>query len=178
MADMTWDEAVQEVYAKAETMTADELLHRIEELCRQLPPGDPRVPSERGSALDVLGRESEAIPLYREALDRGLEGVSRERVTVQLASSLRNVGQAQEAVELLRGTEFSSALGGAPEAFRALALYSAGRSSEALAVALRALAATLPEYGGAVARYAEDLPADRADPRTASGSAKDPRRQQ
>ena len=43
------------------------------------------------------------------------------------------------------------------DAFLALALHDAGRPTEALAVALRRLAPTLPEYGRAVAAYADEL---------------------
>lgn len=156
MTDL-WTARLDAVYADASERTPEELVASVDELCRALEPGDPRIPLERAGVRDYLGREADAIPLYREALESGLDGVDRERAIVQLASSLRNVGQAQEAVDLLRDANFSGALGGAPDAFFALALQSAGQETEALAVALQALAAGLPEYGNAVARYAEDL---------------------
>ena len=56
---------------------------------------------ERGSALDSTGHPDEAIVLYRAALDAGLGEDRRRQAVIQLASSLRNLGQAPEAVALL-----------------------------------------------------------------------------
>jgi hypothetical protein len=41
------------------------------------------------------------VPLYRQALAVGVQSVRRRRAVIQLASSLRNVGQAAESVALL-----------------------------------------------------------------------------
>ncbi|MFT2707547.1 tetratricopeptide repeat protein [Clavibacter zhangzhiyongii] len=86
---------------------------------------------------------------------------------IQLASSLRNVGESAEAVALLEALPDDADAAGR-DALLALALHDAGRPTEALAVALRRLAPTLPGYGRAVAAYAEELAerarAEAADP--------------
>jgi len=41
------------------------------------------------------------VPLYRQALDLGLEGEGRRRAVIQMSSSLRNLDQPQESVALL-----------------------------------------------------------------------------
>src|SRR5258706_174635 len=64
-------------------------------------PDDPRVLYEYGGAFDSAGREDEAIPLYRKALANGLSGDYLPQLYLQLASSLRNVGQLDEAITML-----------------------------------------------------------------------------
>jgi len=64
-------------------------------------PDDPRVLYEYGGAFDSAGRENEAIPLYRQALAKGFSGDYLPQLYLQLASSLRNVGQLDEAIAML-----------------------------------------------------------------------------
>lgn len=118
-----------------------------------------RAAFERAGARDFLGLEEEAIPLYREALDRGLGGPERLQCLVQLGSSLRNVGDAEGAVHVLRSARAEAPAEGKDwvDAFLALALHSTGQTSQALAVALTALAPHLTLYGRAVRSYADDL---------------------
>ena len=120
---------------------------------------EARVAFERAGARDFLGLEGEAIPLYREALDRGLMEPERLQCLIQLGSSLRNVGDAQGAVHVLESARAEASGEGQDwvDAFLALALHSTGQTSQALAVALNALAPHLTLYGGAVTSYAEDL---------------------
>ena len=117
---------------------------------------------EWASAHDFLGREADAIPLYRAAITHGLTEPRHTQAVIQLASSLRNVGEATQAAALLGDLEPDGAVGAAPKAFLALALHDLGRLDEALAVALEALATTLPQYGRAVAAYADELRGDRS----------------
>jgi len=152
---------VDAVWASAAERTEEQVLADIDALVAERPADDAEALFEAASARDYAGLEAEAEPLYRAALRAGLEEPSMGRALVQLASTLRNLGRADEAVTLLRET-----LGGWPQhplatagrAFEALALVELGRADEAAGVALRALAGYLPEYGGAVARYTEDLP--------------------
>lgn len=111
----------------------------------------------QASDLDAAGREDEAIELYERALRLGLDEPRRAQAQVQLASSLRNVGRAPEAVEILRDMGEDASVGDAPRAFLALALADEGRKHEALVVALEALAWHLPRYDRAVTRYAGRL---------------------
>jgi hypothetical protein len=69
------------------------------------------------------------VPLYRKALEAGLTGERRRRAVIQLARSLRNLGQSQESVALLT-TEMdagSDHLDDAVRATLALALTDVGR---------------------------------------------------
>jgi hypothetical protein len=131
----------------------------LEKLVAELPPDDPVGLFERASAFDSTGHPDRAVPLYRAALERGLTGVRRRRAVIQLASSLRNLGQAAQSVELLRAERAAGPdeLDDAVAAFLALALTSVGRDREAVSVALTALAPHLPRYQRSLAAYAEDL---------------------
>ena len=132
-------------------------------------PADAVALYELAGAHDEAGREAEAIPLYREALVRGLVDPERSRAVVQLASSLRNVGELDEALALLDGDGDDAAaldpeLAASVAAFRALVLHDLGRHGEALAVALATLAPTLPAYRVSVEVSAQALPASDARP--------------
>jgi hypothetical protein len=118
---------------------------------------------ERASAWDSTGHPEQAVPLYRSALAAGLSGLRRRRATIQLASSLRNLAAADEAVALL-SAELAAPVSGEEAAlqdavcgFLALALVDAGRPREAAALALEALAPHLPRYQRSLAAYARDL---------------------
>lgn len=78
---------------------------------------------------------------------------------IQLGSSLRNLGRAEESVALLQ-TELdagSDDLDDAVRAFLALALTGVGREREAVSVAPTALAPHLTRYNRSLAAYALDL---------------------
>lgn len=120
---------------------------------------DPAGLFERASALDAADREAEAVPLYRRALARGLPPGPRRRAVIQLASSLRNIGDSAQAAELLTAELDAppDELDDAVRAFLALALADIGREREAVSVALTALAPHLHEYESAVSGYARLL---------------------
>ena len=95
-----------------------------------------------------------AIGIYRRAIALGVGGPRRDEAVIQLASSLRNVGDPAAALAVLEAEPVSEGMRPAAAAFRVLALRDAGRGDEAVEVALLALAPTLPRYRDAVARYA------------------------
>jgi hypothetical protein len=78
---------------------------------------------------------------------------------IQLASSLRNLGQPQESVRLLTAelAAGSDQLDDAVRAFLALALVDVGREREAASLALVALASHLPRYRRSLGNYARLL---------------------
>jgi hypothetical protein len=102
------------------------------------------------------------VPLYKAALEAGLAGERRRRSIIQMATSLRNLGNAEDAVIMLTAEldAATDALDGAVRAFRALALVDSGREPEAVAVALTALADYLPRDQRSAARYARYLTAE------------------
>lgn len=153
----TWDDRVAAFWDAADDDQPDLALARMSELVSERPARDPDALYEWASVHDFLGREAEAVPLYRAALDAGLSGDRRPQAVIQLASSLRNIGEPEEAVALLADHQPEPVTGSAADAFRALALHDAGRTDEALRAALRALAPTLPLYRRSIEGYADDL---------------------
>jgi hypothetical protein len=138
-------------------------------LVEERPADDPEAVYEWASVHDYLGMEREAIPLYEAALELGLAGAREPQAIIQLASSLRNVGEPDAAVRLLREHPNDEVTGDAAQAFLALALRDSGHQDEALRTALVALSRTLPRYRRAVEHYAEQL-VTRARPASAETS--------
>ena len=99
------------------------------------------------------------MPLYRQALETGLQDERRRRAVIQLASSLRNIGRADESVALLRAELDTGPdeLDDAVRAFLALALVDTGQEREAVSHALTALAPHLTRYQRSLANYARQL---------------------
>jgi hypothetical protein len=145
----------------------EEVVLAVEALVAELPAGDAVGRFELASAHDYAGHEDRAVPLYRAALDAGLDGERRRQAVVQLASSLRLVGDPAGALQVLRenaprpvddddGDDEGSLE--AHAAFEALTLVDLGRDREAVTVLLAALAPHAAPYDRAVLRYAEELP--------------------
>lgn len=152
-----WNERVDDFWAGADDSRPDAMLTQMKALRDERPADDPAALFEQASVYDFLGRETDAIPLYRQAIAAGLDGDRLPQALIQLASSLRNTGKPEAAIEIIAGMESSIVAGDAHQAFLALSLFDAGRPGDALAVALRALAKTLPLYGRAVSAYASEL---------------------
>ena len=141
-----------------DTLPPDAFVAQMDELAPALL--DPGVAAfERASARDATGATQDAVALYREALEHGLSGSRRRQAVIQLASSLRAVGDAVTAVELLREEQQrpSDELDGAVAGFLALALADTGAPREAAAIAIEALAAQLPRYRRSLTAYAREL---------------------
>lgn len=137
----------------------------IDALVAELPENSPLGPFEQACAWDSTGHSDLAAPLYREAIARGLSDVSGykgRRAKIQLSSSLRNIGRAQEGVELLTPelAAPSDELDDAVRATLALCLSSLGRDREGLSLVLGALAPHLPRYQRSMANYARALVTD------------------
>ena len=131
----------------------------MRELVAELPSDDPVGLFELGCSNDSTGHSVLAVPMYRAALAGGLVGLRRRRATIQLASSLRNIGEPEEAAALLASEALQpeDELSSAVSAFRALALSDLGQEREALGHALMALSKHLPRYNASLARYAAQL---------------------
>jgi tetratricopeptide (TPR) repeat protein len=154
-----WEERVAATWAALDDSEPQDFLAKIDALARERPDGDPIAAFERACAFDSTGSSDKAVPLYREALSRGLTGVRRRRTAIQLASSLRNLGQAEESVALLRTEQAATSdeLDDAVAATLALALADTGHAREAVGVAVGALAKHLPRYNRSMANYARAL---------------------
>jgi hypothetical protein len=154
---MDSEQALAELWASLDQLEEEDFLARMDRLAEQLDADEAAF--ERASAFDSTGHPDRAVPLYRQALELGLGGLNRRRAVIQMASSLRNLGQPGESVALLEAERGrgSDELDDAVSAFLALALVDVGREREALALALGALAPHLPRYQRSLANYARDL---------------------
>jgi tetratricopeptide (TPR) repeat protein len=160
-----WEDRVAAAWATLDTYPeerAGEFRALIDGIVAELPQGSPLGPFERASAWDSTGHSDKAVPLYREALALGLSeasGYKGRRAKIQLASSLRNMGQAEEGVKLLTPEldAPSDELDDAVRGCLALCLSSLGRDREGLSLVLGALAPHLPRYQRSMANYARAL---------------------
>ncbi|NGO09568.1 tetratricopeptide repeat protein [Streptomyces sp. HC44] len=162
---MEWEERVAAAWATFDASDEPGEEHAadfravIDALVAELPADSPVAPFERACAWDSTGHSDRAVPLYREALARGLGGYKGRRAKIQLSSSLRNIGQPEEGVKLLTPEldAPSDELDDAVRATLALCLASLGREREGLALVLGALAPHLPRYQRSMANYARLL---------------------
>jgi hypothetical protein len=160
--DAGWERRLAAAWAAIDDYEPDAFVRLIDGLAAELPPTSAVARFERAGARDSTGHPDLAVPLYRAALDSGLAAERRRRAVIQLASSLRNLGNPHEALAMLAAEldGQADALTGAVRAFLALTLADAGREREGLAVALTALSEYLPRYNRSVARYAQQLTTD------------------
>ena len=160
---LTWDERVAALWERAEEMHEEEVLAAVADLAAERPEGDPEALFERASAADFAGRDTDAVDLYRAALDAGLGEPWRAQAVVQLAGSLRSLGRAEEALGVLdtseAGPQDEGGFADAAEALAALCLADLGRDREALVRAVGALARHAESYGPAIEAYLAELPA-------------------
>ena len=157
--DADWERRLADLWASFDDHDEGEFVAKLDALAAELPADSAIAAFERAGAFDSTGRSDLAVPLYRRALDLGLEGERRRRAVIQLASSLRNIGQATESVALLtqERAAASDQLDDAVSAFLALALVDTGQEREAVSVALSALAPHLPRYQRSLTNYAHEL---------------------
>ena len=152
MTTPDWEERVAAAWATFDERTDDENRALIESLAAELPVDSAVASVERACVFDSTDASDLAVPLYQEALARGLPVGRRRRAVIQLASSLRNIGRADESVALL-----TDELDDAVRAFLALALTDVGREREAVSQALTALGPHLPRYQRSLGAYARAL---------------------
>lgn len=99
------------------------------------------------------GLSTRAVRLRR--CDLGADRMAH--LTIQYASTLRNLGRVEDGIALLEDAEPHATIGASREIFLALALRDAGRGDEALRIVMEALASTLPRYRASVLTYAAQL---------------------
>ena len=164
MTDFTpdWDRRVADHWRRIDDFEEAPFRTALEALLDELPADSPTALFERSAVFDSFGHPDAAVPGYRRALEAGLDGERRRRAVIQMASSLRNLGDAAQAVALLERELERPAdhLSGAVRAVLALALTDVGREREAVSIAVTALAEYLPRYNRSMARYAAALVVD------------------
>jgi tetratricopeptide (TPR) repeat protein len=162
MSDLTpaeWENEIDRIWVIADDMTYEELRSAVEELAEAYPGEDGAAVFEIAGSWDSTERSDKAVPLYQQALEMGLDASRRRRAVIQLASSLRNIGEAGQSESLLRDEleSGSDELDDAVVGFLALALADLGREREALSLSLQSLAPHLPRYVRSLTDYAKEL---------------------
>ena len=123
-------------------------------------PNDPVALYHLGSAHDSAGHEPEAVEPYRRALAGGLDPEMALAARIQLASTLRNLGETRESVEILEAAVAEHPQHRAARMFLALALVSDNRPTEAVRILLDLLLTNPgpPErYRRSLRNYTDDL---------------------
>ena len=154
-----WESRVADLWNQLDRLDKPEFVSAMTQLAAELSEGNPIGLFEMGAAHDSTGSPQKAVELYKSALAAGLSGLRRRRVQIQMASSLRNLGEAQQAADLLFAemSQPSDELDQAVKAFLALSLADLGREREALSLSLGALSTYLPRYNRSLARYAHAI---------------------
>jgi predicted Zn-dependent protease len=123
-------------------------------------PDDPIGLYLLGSAHDSAGHEAQAVEPYRRALAVGLAPEFALGARIQLASTLRNLGETRESVEILEAAVTEHPQHRAARMFLSLALVSDGRAMEAVQLLLDLLLTNPgpPErYARSLRNYTDDL---------------------
>ncbi|MDQ0208384.1 tetratricopeptide repeat protein [Alkalicoccobacillus murimartini] len=125
-------------------------------------PDDAEINFYTASSFDALGLEKGAIPYYQASLANGLKSELRQRAYVQLGSSLRCIGNYNEALAILQEglTEFPN--NAAIKTFLAITQYNLNTHQNSTQLLLNLLVETssdewIQNYKRALGFYAEHL---------------------
>ena len=86
---MEWEQRVSELWASIDDHNEQEFLTRMEQLVAELPGNSAAAVFERASAFDSTGHSDLAVPLYRHALELGLQGERRRRAVAPHPAFIR-----------------------------------------------------------------------------------------
>ncbi|MFO7663403.1 MAG: tetratricopeptide repeat protein [Chloroflexota bacterium] len=125
-------------------------------------PEHPLILFEVGGSYDVLGEEEMAIPYYREAVENGLTGEDRHECLICLGSSLRVMGEDEEAIEVLESAVDEFPHHNSARVFLALAYYSNDQPDQAISELLALLLETTADedilaYADVLEYYKDNL---------------------
>ncbi len=115
---------------------------------------------EYANALDFLGKESEAIPLYQQALSLGISGKRKIQAEIQLGSSFSVLGDHVSAITILSRLQKET---GDPAAliFLCIALFRSEETKRSLKTALSFIMSgkhgLLPKYTRALSQYLDEI---------------------
>ena len=149
---------IEETIARAKELRREDELEASQEILLGLlaeHPNDPLVLHEVGGSYDVMGEEKQAIPYYQKAIKAGLDGDDLQECLVCLGSSHRNVGNFEDAVEILEKAVAEYPENNSGKTFLALAYYSDGREDEAVQLLLELLLDTTSDEN--ILAYADPL---------------------
>lgn len=157
---MNVEQRIRDAWSSADRDHPGSTIRFFESLCDE-DPADPTRLFELASVYDWAAREADAIPVYERAIAGGFDADRDRRARIQYGSSLRNVGRPDDAIAVLEEAHRRYPESNAVDCFLALALSDAGRTTDAVAAALRANIRDggndVDEYRRALARYLADL---------------------
>jgi hypothetical protein len=149
---LEWQSQMDALWERLDSMAPEAFVRAVDALAAERPANDATALFEKACARDSTGVEDEAEALYRAALAGSLDPYRRTRATIQLASTLRILGNLEQSEALLVTELDRHALLTDPplddelRATLALTWIARGRSTEAAALALTALAPHLSRY--------------------------------
>ncbi len=120
------------------------------DLLRKLDARHPNVAEinyQLGWTLETSGKPADALPFYEKAVALGLSPNEHANALIGLASTLRTLGKAERAAEVLRSGQLQFPDNREFDVFLALALHDLGQHAEALRLALTTLADTADDPG-------------------------------
>ncbi|MBO0768709.1 MAG: tetratricopeptide repeat protein [Solirubrobacterales bacterium] len=154
-----WTSRVQALWDEFDSLEPDVFVSRMRALVSERPEDDAIALFELAGAYDSTGDEARAATTYERVFAVGPPEAIRRSLTIQYASTLRNLGRATEAVaHLERERERTSdVLDDAVTVFLAFALVDAGAPVRAVGELSAALGTGLPQYRRSVSEYAREL---------------------
>jgi tetratricopeptide (TPR) repeat protein len=154
-----WSERVAGLWDDFDSLEPQIFLTSMRALVAERPDDDAQAHLELAGAYDSTGHEVQAAGEYERAFDLGLPNDQLRPATIQYASTLRNLGRAEEAVALLESERHrtSDALDDAVTVFLAFALVDSGATLRAVGEVTAALGAHLPRYQRSVAAYSREM---------------------
>jgi hypothetical protein len=163
--DEEWERRIAELWARAPQLEGADLVAGVDALADEREPDDAAALFERACARDTAGIEGEAEGFYRAALATGgLDPYRRCRASIQLASTLRILGQLQESEQLLvteldlhMAAGASRVLHDEARTILALTYVAQGRPTEAVGLVLSVLAPRLSRYNRSMSANAAAL---------------------
>jgi hypothetical protein len=166
-ANDDWEARVAAVWAsvQSQSLSDEALVAAVDALAAERPSGDATALFERACARDTAGIEDAAEGYYRAALATGqLDAYRSSRASIQLASTLRILGQLDESEQLLIDELDRHLQPGNPRALHdearavlALTYIAQGRAKEAAGLALSTLAPHLSRYSRSMSANAAEL---------------------
>ena len=95
-------------------------------------PNNPTINYQMAWTCDLIGKESEAVPYYENAIINGLSGEDRKGAMLGLGSTYRCLGEYEKSLRILEKSIGEFPQDGSLKVFRTLTLHDLGQSKDAL----------------------------------------------
>src|SRR5690625_2473780 len=100
-----WENRIAKFWKTADDTRPEWMLETMNVLRQELPDSNPDALFEWASVHDFLGRESQAVPLYEQALNNGVAGARKWRAAIRLGRSRGDVGRAKDDGKMIGNLE-------------------------------------------------------------------------